>query len=416
MSRLIVLLLPMLALTQCSPPPPPVGQARADAATLAACREHADAVYDRNHRDTIYTISSRDTPYSANYTPGVMVTAACRSASATRTWCATACATPAPRPTASGTTEPRRRPESRSRPDGQPVSDRRRLRAAQCADLLRRQRHLLDRLVDAARGHRLAGLGTDPLRALGQRHRVLQPGTLGGDLAARRRGGRPDRPGAADGGLAVRRRRPGGDPGRADPDRVDPGRVHRRPLGVQRHGRDLRPAGAPVPDPRPGAARLPARRGGAELADLQRRPLHRPGAVGPDDRRLGRGAADRLQRRRLPVRQPDHVPAAARSRDPARPSLHPQRAARRDRGHPLRRAPPRHRAAHAVRRRGRHDAARGAGDAAALRRRSVRPRRARPRHACQHDGLRRPGRRHPGGDPRPSRRSDPHRRVRRPGD
>jgi hypothetical protein len=72
MSRVIVLLLPMLALAQCSPPPPRVGQTRADAATLAACREHADAVYDRNHRDTIYTISSRDTPYSANYTPGVM--------------------------------------------------------------------------------------------------------------------------------------------------------------------------------------------------------------------------------------------------------------------------------------------------------------------------------------------------------
>lgn len=65
------LLLPMLMLAQCAPPPPPVGQARADAATLAACREHADAVYDRNNRDTIYTISSRDTPYSANYTPGV---------------------------------------------------------------------------------------------------------------------------------------------------------------------------------------------------------------------------------------------------------------------------------------------------------------------------------------------------------
>jgi hypothetical protein len=71
MSRLHVLLLPALALAQCSPPPPPTGQARADAATLAACREHADQVYDRNNRDTIYTISSRDSPFSANYTPGV---------------------------------------------------------------------------------------------------------------------------------------------------------------------------------------------------------------------------------------------------------------------------------------------------------------------------------------------------------
>ena len=73
MSRGLPLLLPMLlALAQCAPAPPPVGQARADAATLAACREHADAVYDRQHRDTIYTISSANTPYSANYTPGLV--------------------------------------------------------------------------------------------------------------------------------------------------------------------------------------------------------------------------------------------------------------------------------------------------------------------------------------------------------
>ncbi|MBV8916416.1 MAG: hypothetical protein JOZ05_25685 [Acetobacteraceae bacterium] len=70
MTRLTMLLLPAMALAQCSPPPPPTGQAR-DAATLAACREHAAEVYDRNNRDTIYTISSRDSPYSANYTPGV---------------------------------------------------------------------------------------------------------------------------------------------------------------------------------------------------------------------------------------------------------------------------------------------------------------------------------------------------------
>ena len=81
---------------------------------------------------------------------------------------------------------------------------------------------------------------------------------------------------------------------------------------------------------------LPARRGGAELPDLQRRPLHRTGAVRPDDRRLGRGPADRLQLLRLPVRQPDHVPAAARPGGPPRPPLDPQRVPRRDRGHPLR--------------------------------------------------------------------------------
>jgi hypothetical protein len=71
MTRLSVLLLPALALAYCAPPPPPTGQARADAATLAACREHADQVYDRNHRDTIYTITNRDLPFSGNYTPGV---------------------------------------------------------------------------------------------------------------------------------------------------------------------------------------------------------------------------------------------------------------------------------------------------------------------------------------------------------
>ena len=72
MSRLTVLLLPMLALAHCAPPPPPSPQARADAATLAACREHADAAYNRNNRDSIYTISSANSPYSANYTPGLV--------------------------------------------------------------------------------------------------------------------------------------------------------------------------------------------------------------------------------------------------------------------------------------------------------------------------------------------------------
>ena len=60
MSRLLLLLLSVFALVRCTPPPPPTGQARADAETLAACREHANAVYDRNNRDTIYTISNRE--------------------------------------------------------------------------------------------------------------------------------------------------------------------------------------------------------------------------------------------------------------------------------------------------------------------------------------------------------------------
>ena len=52
MSRAVVtLLLVLLAAAACEPPPAPTAQARADAATLAACREHADAVYDRTHRE-----------------------------------------------------------------------------------------------------------------------------------------------------------------------------------------------------------------------------------------------------------------------------------------------------------------------------------------------------------------------------
>jgi hypothetical protein len=62
----------LLAVSGCEPPPPQTGQARADAATLAACRERSDAAYDRTHRDSIYSINSRDSPFSANYTPGLV--------------------------------------------------------------------------------------------------------------------------------------------------------------------------------------------------------------------------------------------------------------------------------------------------------------------------------------------------------
>jgi|SRR5579871_466642 len=71
MSRLPVLLLPaLLALAQCAPPAPG-GQARANAATVTACRERADEVYNRTNRDQIYSINNRNTPYSAGYAPGV---------------------------------------------------------------------------------------------------------------------------------------------------------------------------------------------------------------------------------------------------------------------------------------------------------------------------------------------------------
>jgi hypothetical protein len=71
MIRSAVFILPLLALTQCAPPPPPTGQAKADAETLAACREHASAVYNRQNRDQIYSITNRDVPYSTSYAPGV---------------------------------------------------------------------------------------------------------------------------------------------------------------------------------------------------------------------------------------------------------------------------------------------------------------------------------------------------------
>jgi len=68
--RAALLLPPLLALTYCAPPPAPGGQARADAATVAACREHANEVYNRQNRDQIYTITNRDVPFSAGYAPG----------------------------------------------------------------------------------------------------------------------------------------------------------------------------------------------------------------------------------------------------------------------------------------------------------------------------------------------------------
>jgi hypothetical protein len=71
MTRSVVFVLPLLALTQCTPPPPPTGQAKADAETLAACRQHADAVYNRQYRDQIYTITNTNVPYSTGYAPGV---------------------------------------------------------------------------------------------------------------------------------------------------------------------------------------------------------------------------------------------------------------------------------------------------------------------------------------------------------
>jgi hypothetical protein len=117
---LAALLAVLLAVAGCAPPPP-TGQARADAATLAACREHADAVYDRTHRDAIYTINTTNTPYSANDPYSVVdhglpqrfgyenMTRDCvrNTGAATASPDTTAPTTTAPGATAPGTTAPR---------------------------------------------------------------------------------------------------------------------------------------------------------------------------------------------------------------------------------------------------------------------------------------------------------------------
>jgi hypothetical protein len=65
------LLLGALALSACDAPPP-TGQARADAATQAACRQRANQVYEQQNRAQIYSPQSQvNSPYSANYTPDV---------------------------------------------------------------------------------------------------------------------------------------------------------------------------------------------------------------------------------------------------------------------------------------------------------------------------------------------------------
>jgi hypothetical protein len=51
---------------------PPTGQAQADAATQAACRQRADQAYEQQNRGDIYSPQSQvNTPYSGSYAPGV---------------------------------------------------------------------------------------------------------------------------------------------------------------------------------------------------------------------------------------------------------------------------------------------------------------------------------------------------------
>jgi len=61
-----------VVLAGCAAPQQGAPATRANAETVAACRQHADQVYDRRHRDTIYSpAQGTNTPFSGNYAPGV---------------------------------------------------------------------------------------------------------------------------------------------------------------------------------------------------------------------------------------------------------------------------------------------------------------------------------------------------------
>jgi hypothetical protein len=67
----IGMLLGVIALSACDHAPPG-GQAQADAATQAACRQRAEQAYEQQNRGQIYSTQSQvNMPYSANYVPDV---------------------------------------------------------------------------------------------------------------------------------------------------------------------------------------------------------------------------------------------------------------------------------------------------------------------------------------------------------
>lgn len=67
----------MFLLVGCAGPAslPPSGQARADAESVAACRQRAEQVYDIRHRADIYTpLPQTDSPFAGSYAPGALPT------------------------------------------------------------------------------------------------------------------------------------------------------------------------------------------------------------------------------------------------------------------------------------------------------------------------------------------------------
>jgi hypothetical protein len=61
----------LTALAACSAPPAPTGQGRADQATLSACRQRADEIYQRQNRASLYAMDNRDSPGSSSYVSGI---------------------------------------------------------------------------------------------------------------------------------------------------------------------------------------------------------------------------------------------------------------------------------------------------------------------------------------------------------
>jgi hypothetical protein len=70
--RSAAVLLAAVSLCACEVPAPLRGQAQADAQTVAACRQHANQIYDQQNRATIFSQGSQaNMPFSANWTPEV---------------------------------------------------------------------------------------------------------------------------------------------------------------------------------------------------------------------------------------------------------------------------------------------------------------------------------------------------------
>lgn len=65
-------LLLLVLLSGCAVPLGGGPQSRADADTVAACRQRAEQIYDVQHRGEIYSPPPAvNTPFSSNYVPGV---------------------------------------------------------------------------------------------------------------------------------------------------------------------------------------------------------------------------------------------------------------------------------------------------------------------------------------------------------